>query len=480
MRKLCATMAAMLFLLIGVQAQILNPSFESWTSNTYKIPFGFPLSSIQETIQNNVSLGVTQATPGHSGSYAIRLETQNTSNGPNASYMVTSHNDPMKAKDGFPYGVKPDSLFMYAKYQIATGDTAVILILFKKNAQVICQSVFQVYGTSSVWKRLAYKIQGLAEAPDSIIFAMASSNALTNQGMVVGSNITVDDISFNTSPIFPGGDFEVWSNYTIESPNNWMTNEIDPSVGNLIERTSDTPFGSSAVKIKTVGNSDYGFVNGLFNGQTNNNNSLMGGFNCVIKEGTLTGYYKYFPIIATDTANVSINFYKNGNQFAGNGSRLMPVSSYQKFEVQFKLNQVPDLASIRLESTNWPWWLDKNSGNNEHSPVFNAYMNARVGSILYADNLVLTDASLALPIIRDQTLSLTPNPANRLVEISIPEKFSAGYTVSIFDLSGKLMLTEEAIGTTHIVDISSLANGVYQTRIVTPAWESTVKLMVRK
>lgn len=479
MRNFGTFIAALLFLSLGVNAQIQNPGFESWTNNTYKIPFGFPLSSIQETIQNSMPLGVTQVAPGHAGNYGLRLETMNTSNGISASYIVTSNYDPMEARGGFPYSQKPDSLFLYAKYQIATGDTAVILLLFKKNSQVIAQNIFQIFKSSTDWKKLGFKIEGLTETPDSVIFAMASSNAITNSGMVVGSNITIDDISFDTSAPFPGGDFETWSDILIESADGWMTNQIDQSVGQNIEKTTDTPFGNSAMKIRTVGNSNYGFVTGVYNGQQQNN-GLAGGFPCTLRDGVLRGNYKYFPIIEKDTANVSITFYKNGNYLMGTGNRLMASSSYTQFEVYFTLNTVPDMAAIRIESSNWPWWLNQNSQNNNHSQAFNDYLTARVGSVLYVDNLQMVDIALTMPQTTELQFQVKPNPASQFVQVLVPNYLAQGYTISLFDLTGKLLLSEKGVGSSHTLGLSSIESGVYQMKVSSSSGEEHAKLIVRK
>lgn len=80
--------------------------------------------------------------------------------------------------------------------------------------------------------------------------------------------------------------------------------------------------------------------------------------------------------------------------------------------------------------------------------------------------------------LAENQLKLYPNPATNQVNMSL---FSNNYelgSVSVFDLSGREVITEVATGNTHTLDISSLQHGVYILHANTATGEGVVKKLV--
>ena len=127
---------SLLIILSGLcNAQIQNGNFENWTTTNIDIPNGWH-TSFREAFELNLQNNATQYTPGHTGNYAIRLETIVTSTDTVMAYFSNSQEDPMSGEGGVPYTMKPDSFYCWAKLGIQPQDTGLILAIFKKNSNI--------------------------------------------------------------------------------------------------------------------------------------------------------------------------------------------------------------------------------------------------------------------------------------------------------------------------------------------------------
>lgn len=78
------------------------------------------------------------------------------------------------------------------------------------------------------------------------------------------------------------------------------------------------------------------------------------------------------------------------------------------------------------------------------------------------DSLCATAVFASLPGTKNKEVhfNMYPNPAQDKIAIATDENL-AGSQIEIYDLSGKLVLSQEAVSHTPIIDISSLSNGTY-------------------
>lgn len=346
MRKITLLIIAMALCRV-LQAQLPNGNFENWTTTTLNTPNGWS-GSIVNALNSNIAPNVTQVTPGHSGSFAIKLETVINSTVSVFGYFAncTYNQEPTIGEGGVPYTQKPDSFICYAKLGIQTGDTGLILVLFKQKGTIISYNLWKLTGnTPTTWKRLAFKISTMSVSPDTVIIAAASSNAISGTGMKNGSFIIFDDLQFNTTPAIPNGGFENWTTMNVDDLTGWTTsNPIIYLETNKIfaQKTTNSYKDKYALKMTTILIDQYGDIaNSIFTGNYGSS-GFYGGFPYSNKTDTFFGWYKYKPKPG-DSASINITFYKNNNPIGGAGIKLSAATAYTKFKFGFNL---PLLALI--------------------------------------------------------------------------------------------------------------------------------------
>src|SRR5215212_8148059 len=129
--KIFTVMCAMALGITSYGQAIVNGALESWTSTPYDEPNGW-MSSNNESIRRSGIVTATKVT-GQAGQ-AIKLETK-VSGGDTVFAFFTNtdgQGDPTKGEGGVPYTQKPDSIKGYYKYDIKSGDSALLLVVFKK------------------------------------------------------------------------------------------------------------------------------------------------------------------------------------------------------------------------------------------------------------------------------------------------------------------------------------------------------------
>ncbi len=445
-QKFYALAAIFLFCISTAFGQTFkNGNFEDWNETMVERPLSWQttLDEFFRSGQTPASGIITKVT-GQMGS-AIQLETKIVNNDTLFGFFSNA-DDPVEGVGGEPFTQQPDSITGYYKYDVKSGDTALLLVVFKKDAAIINTDIFKITGTQANFTRFAFPLT-LSATPDTIIVASASSNAIDEVGIQPGSTITFDNITFSgsTQNITDSG-FEMWQTDTLRGLNGGWT-----GFGTLLSRTNDAAKGNYAVLLETNSFGNNNIVGGvLSNGRMNQNGPPLGGVPYNGSDDTVVFSYKYEPS-GQDTAQMAIFFFNNGTILGQPVGRiLLPSSNYMEIEVPFQVASVPDTMGIIFTSS------------------ANPAQPSDVGSKLYIDELRLKSETLntgIIDIVRTGTVSLYPNPATDNISISFNAQATTKAYMQITDVLGRT-ITQKPI-TIHKgensfkTSIQNLSSGIY-------------------
>ncbi|MGZ3901046.1 MAG: hypothetical protein ACXVNQ_11345, partial [Bacteroidia bacterium] len=110
-----------------------NGSFENWTTINYSEPTGFNTGNSRDVPRMGVA-SITKVT-GFTG-FAVRI--QNNVVGPDTSdsYIINTNNpcsDVPQWTGGVPYSQQPTAITGKYRYNLLGTDTAILLVIFRKN-----------------------------------------------------------------------------------------------------------------------------------------------------------------------------------------------------------------------------------------------------------------------------------------------------------------------------------------------------------
>nr|MBC7612338.1 T9SS type A sorting domain-containing protein [Pseudopedobacter sp.] len=431
-----------------VMAQsIPNGNFETWTSIPYDEPNGW-ITSNSEVLRFN-EVNVTKV-PGVTGS-AIKIQTKafgiDTMGG---FFTNTGGGDPTSGEGGVPYNQKPQTFSGKYMANMVGNDSAIILVIFKKNGTLLGQNFFTLGGKNqTTFSTFTFTVTPIG-IPDSVILAFASSNLETNKNISNGSSIVFDDFSFagiGVNKPIPNGNFELWSTFAKDIPAGW--NELS----GMVNKDTSRYKGQYAIKLSSIDHGK-GFVEvtSLTTGDPFQQGSPTGGKPFSNKTDTICGYYKFFSSTG-DSALFAYTVSKNGNPAGGEALYLKPVSAYTYFEIPINLFAAPDLMRIDVQSLAYPFSDDAKG-------------------TLYLDNIQLKSAPLSSGLITSDARNLKhnfyPNPVSNILNINTGMLQNEIGSVSVFDLTGTLILNDYSTnGSSLIINTASLVSGVYFYIIVT-------------
>lgn len=442
--KKCILTLCFLPMIVRLMAQIPNNDFENWTTISADAPTGW-----------DHSFGhVTKVTDKHSGSFAIKLQADLTgSNSGPGAILVGNSNDGINFTGGTPLAAKPDSLIVWAKYNITSGDSALVFLLTKKSGQTLSQEWYAITGASASYKRLAFKVNYLVsgKTPDSVILAFASTNFLSTADP--NSWIELDDISFSGTALnIPDPGFENWTTKTHKTLDGW-SNQYD--VQQLMNGSTPTVVQTTD---KATGNYAMIVQNNLVAGDTSwgqthtgtDDNWFGPAFPVTGRKDTLYGLYKWAPQNG-DSFQMTIQLFKAGN-YCGGGFFINGVtqSSYKIFKIPvFYVNGsiVPDSATIAFNS----YFTSNAPKGNSKLYVDNVNFNPVYG--VGVDN-----------ITKKEQFIIYPNPANDKLKLVLSANATKQSAI-ISDMRGvevkRISVNEEI----NVIDISDLATGTYIIRL---------------
>ncbi|MDP1745727.1 MAG: PCMD domain-containing protein, partial [Bacteroidota bacterium] len=271
---------------------------------------------------------------------------------------------------------------------------------------------------------------------------------------------------FLTSLLFnaasqPNGGFENWSTeFNYQAPDGWQTlNFISvfapPNSLSAFKATGvDKHSGNYALKLKTmfINNNPlpgtvYDTIGYVFTGKVNvSPPSLKFGIPYVGRPEKLELWAKYFPV-GMDLAGVSISLQKwNGTSTDTIAYGAIIIDStliYTLFQINivYQSTELPDTMIIGFTSSY------KKS-------------KARVGSILYLDDVALTGwVGIDEKNIYSDKVKVFPNPASD--EININATIDEADNIQIIDVSGKLMGNYKIQNYNANINTGLFAEGIY-------------------
>ncbi len=343
---------------IALSQSIPNGAFENWTNTTYNNADHYWNSNYQ-ALQKGLPQNVTKVADPQAGNFAIKLTT--VCNATDTMFAYFTNGDPSGATGGMPIGGTPTSLTGYYKSSIVTGDTALLLLVFKHTSSTIGMFLYKFTGVHSSYTPFTLSISGLPSTPDTVILAAVSSNAFGNV-QKCGSMLQLDNLSFTgiaSQPSQMNGSFENWTVKNVMTPTNWYVGG-GSDTGSYVLRTTDKYQGSYAVELQTYlqTKKSGGFrasPSQISTGYWSCNSgpcTLKGGYPFANAIDTLEFWYKYTPH-GGDSAWVWMTFKKNGSNIWGNSKYLLTSSSYQHVQIPFNTGTTPDSVVIQIQSSQW-------------------------------------------------------------------------------------------------------------------------------
>jgi len=399
-------------------SSIPNFNFEIWDTISMILPDSFDMTGGK----------LTKLSASCHGDYAIRIENDSNSESPGV-ILIGKSDEGVNFYGGVPFNSRPDSLIGCFDYNIIPNDTALILLILKKQGTVISSNFFEIYGSSSAnYQTLKFPISySSPEIPDTIIFGIVCTDFRNQAQIVLGSFINVDYIRFSgTTESIPNYDFENWINYDHITLNNWWYSRKD-RVGeglgaNLPVRiSSDAHTGDYAAivsNIITVGDSIGGHMS------TGTKDHYR--FALDYKPNTLTGFYKYFPQNG-DSLTICIAVFNNA-QIIGSGFFKTgdTTSFYNPFTatILYNLPEIPDSAEITVRVF------------NNDIPLGNSY--AIIDDFNFDGFLAdVEENPFVKPASADFEFNIYPNPFSNNATINFTLEQPEQVQIRLYHISGK-------------------------------------------
>ncbi len=423
------------------QKQLKNNSFENWTEKTIYKPKNF-VSSPDENITLEGIL--ERSTDAHDGLYSIKLKTIFDGSDLFFGYFVNFN--PEFFSGGAPFTFHAENLELYYKAGIEGADSALIITIFKKNGVPIAQSLYKVDKTMNTnnWTKLTIPTNLPAGVdPDSVMFGVASSNAMSGLGMTDGSWIMIDHIVYTNasgSVTIDNSSLEEWDEFDYNVLNDFMTYPYVFAFVNEtpLERTLDASDGTYALKLNTSEIQEAP-IPGVITNSTEFEN--MSGEEFTWKPVSVSYDYQNFRAGA-DEATVLFEFNANGNTVAG---------SFKTFK-----DNTNGYSSV----------TDTLNFTGDPDSLFFAVSNGGdVGSWFIIDNIVFD-----YPLGITENVRLTqvvgyPNPATDVLNLRFVACKEAPAVIAIYDLTGKLIVRKQVAvnsgETMETIDVSHLPQGNY-------------------
>jgi len=478
-KKLLLLTLAFIAVTVYGQNSIPNGNFETWNSVTYNYPQFYPYNSNYDVLyryQSSLPFNVVKTADAYHGTSAVQLSTLVSGEETAMAYFINTNpnnGDPSTWSGGMAYDQIPTGISGFYKYNVATADSALIFVVFSKAGQNIGTYVSTVGGQHSDY--VPFNIifsPALTETPDSVIFAATSSNIMLNENGVAGSVLILDNVSFtgvSSQPAMMNGDFETWETQTLNSVDGWYNQGSSDGV----VRTSDAYKGEYAIELVTYLGTDQQnnpiaragqIATGYYSRNCDDNCYQLGGYTFDNQVDTLAFWYKYTPT-ADDSAQVYLQFKKNGTPVNWAFVKLPASIEYQYFEMPFNVYTEPDTVIVNLQSTGW-----------------NDTLVSSVGSSLIIDEIHFKSqpilyASFPAFAMKNQ-LAVFPNPSAGKFRI----RNEAGITqVIVYNMVGKQVYSKNYPASEKVneIDLVKFQKGLYFMEIYNGTKIHTEKIVIQ-
>ncbi|VBB45166.1 exported hypothetical protein [uncultured Paludibacter sp.] len=361
MKKIILLFFLFCALVLQSQNSVPNGGFENWTTTTYSYPTNYSVNVNKDGIEKGGIFPLTKAA-GFQSSYGVQLQT--TSELGMAFFLNydPQGQDPSTWHGGIQYNQKPTGIQGYYKYNVASGDQGLAIIVFSKNGENVGAYTYNLGGLHSDYTAFNFTFSpALTVTPDSVIIAFASSGF---SGAQVGSTLILDKISFTgvtSQPTLLNGDFEQWTDVTVDNLTDWYNNNYGS--GDEMKKTTDAHTGTYAVELKTYLGEENNqpkaqsaqLMNGYYGDNCDGNCYPLGGYPFTNQSDVLEFYYKYIPV-GNDVASVDLYFKKKNSGYDGwyaHTELNASPNGYTYAEIPFDLWFVPDSVIIQFSSSSW-------------------------------------------------------------------------------------------------------------------------------
>lgn len=333
-----------------------NGGFESWQVTTFEEPLDYFTSNSENAKNGNgqAIFPATKTTDAYAGQYAIKLTTTNS--GTVTDFAFFANGNPGGGsvfQGGLPYNQKPTGISFHYKSNIIGNDTAIFLVMFKKNGVSLGNYIYKFTQTKTAYTLFNATLSpALPATPDTIGIACASSNPFLGTGYQAGNMIQVDNFLFTgvtSQPALMNGSFENWVTKTADKLNGWR---LDGD----FQRSTDFFSGNFALELQTAapGFGDNQIRVGRAMNGIPSQSTTTGGSPFSNQIDTLVFYYKYLPAHPQDSARFFADYKKNG-VFIGNSYKQLGIAaSYQQVVIPINLSTAPDSVLFSFESSKWP------------------------------------------------------------------------------------------------------------------------------
>ncbi|MFN8207457.1 MAG: YCF48-related protein [Bacteroidales bacterium] len=354
---------------------------------------------------------------------------------------------------GIPFSGKPDSLLAYVNYSLTTGDTALVLLILKKEGQFITDSIYKYAGSSSgKFERLGFKIDYFQDiSPDSLIIAFTSSNFFSGT-MDSTSMVMIDSIGFSgTSETVPNASLNHWTNDLHLMPKSWLPNDYrwEGNEGYTTSPVTEKYNGKYALQLSNAP-SNHGYYNGMVR-TSHGFDEPSPSFPVNARHHEMNCFVKFYPD-GQDSLYFNINMFKTGSPI-GFGFAFIDslADKYTRviIPIQYNGEEIPDSASIQI-------MLGKPEKGS-----FNSYA--------LIDALTFDAISVKVkPGNQDLSTRVFPNPASDFVSIFTVADLGSRPELRLYDYTGREISVIPCTGkfnNNYTFSLSGLPDGLYFGRL---------------
>jgi hypothetical protein len=409
MKRLLLSACALLAIFAAKAQTLPNPGFENWTVTNYQEPNGWWTTNEWSVTDFGIA-NVTKVSPGVSND-AIRLETIAQGLDTILGGITNTFGDPFNAEGGQPFSQKPTTLGGSFKYNIKTGDTGWIYVIFKKNGFAYSVDTIHITGSVSNFVINNWALPQISASviiPDSVIVVVTCSNF--DGYPKAGSFLELDNLELKGPGITQNinGMFDNWTPIISTKVDDW-------DVSGEIDRVSATAYaGTYAIRL-TSKDDGTGFVESA---QISTQITLAQTID------TLSGYYRYDNMGSNDTGNLRVVFLDNTQSFIDIAEYDMPQTSGW---VNFKLPLTTSLGTAASA------YMMFNSSKNTPG--------TDMASLLLDSLSIIKQVVDVKDVAGKTTFSVYPNPVRDVLNISINGVVKDEMKVVIRDMKGAVVFT---------------------------------------
>jgi hypothetical protein len=402
-----------------LNAQVLNPSFENWTTGNPDDWTTFnPISAAGDLTNTPATQENTSPTDGN---FYIKLtsfilsNTIDATNAPNGNYGSFATQD-------ITTTVKYASMSMDVSYDILGGDQGIIVIqAFDSNGDVVAQALEEMTGSQATLTNVSFPLSYSGDVASYSIFIVSSEAQLFGgtTPIVDGSTVSVDNITVGAAIVDP------------------------PNVSNVV--ASDISDNQDGTDLEVT-------------------------FDVPADESNIDSYYvAVFASSVTPSmlATPGAYFTANGTPIATNGSAQS--HTFTVADIYLRLNTAGTAFETALieEGVEFKVYVYVDGATG-------------YGSVIDVSNAITLSSTTSSIVELTKSVNVYPNPATNFVNFEI-DGLENG-TVTISSITGQEVVNTSFANGVEKVDVNHLNNGVYiyTVRNLNGEVIKTNKLVIRK